>query len=121
MPHIVIAEDEADVREFLVRAFSRYAPYAEVTACPDGASALAVIRARGCDLLVSDHRMPEMTGVDLLRALRAQGNELPVVIISADTTAEVAAVEAGATAFVYKPLNTAQIRTMVENWLAPRS
>ena len=121
MPHIVIAEDEADVREFLLRAFSRYASHAEVTACSNGAAALAVIQARGCDLLVSDHRMPEMTGVELLRAVRARDGELPVVIISADTTAEVAAIEAGATAFVYKPLNTAQIRTMIENWLAPEA
>lgn len=120
MPHIVIAEDEDDVREFLLRAFSRYAPHAKVTACTDGAKALGIIQARGCDLLISDHRMPEMTGVELLRALRALGSPIPVVIISADTSAESVAVEAGATAFVYKPLNTSQIRTIIETWLPPQ-
>jgi CheY-like chemotaxis protein len=120
MPHIVIAEDEDDVREFLLRAFSRYAPHAEVTACSDGVRALDIIQARGCDLLISDHRMPEMTGVELLRAMRALGSSIPIVIISADTSAESAAVEAGATAFVYKPLNTSQIRAIIETWLPPQ-
>lgn len=117
MPHIVIAEDEDDVREFLLRAFTRYAPRAEITPCPDGAVALDLIRSRGADLLISDHRMPVMTGVELLIALRSLDCNLPVVIISADVSAEAAAVQAGASAFLYKPLNIAQIRSIIETWL----
>jgi DNA-binding NtrC family response regulator len=121
MPLIVIAEDEDDVREFLTRAFARYAPHAEVIACVDGASALEAIHARGCDLLVSDHRMPNMTGVELLRTLRVSGSDMSVIIISADATAQAAAVEAGATAFFYKPLTTGQIRSIIATWLAPEA
>jgi DNA-binding NtrC family response regulator len=121
MPHIIIAEDEDDVREFLMRAFSRYAPHAEVTTCVDGAAALMAVRERGCDLLVSDHRMPNLTGVELLRTLRASGSDMRVIIISADATAQSAAIEAGATAFFYKPLTTGQIRSIIETWLAPQS
>ena len=119
MPHIVIAEDEADVREFLVRAFKRYAPHAEVTGCPNGSVALDLVRARSCDLLITDQRMPVMTGVELLRALRDEGAVVPIVIISADTSAEVVAFEAGATAFLFKPLNTGQIRQLIETWVPP--
>jgi CheY-like chemotaxis protein len=117
MPHIVIAEDEDDVREFLLRAVRRYAPQAEITAVVNGAAALDILRQRGCDLLISDHRMPVMTGVELLQAVRASEPLLPVVIISADTSAEFAATEAGVTAFFYKPLTIAQIRQIVETWL----
>ena len=119
MPHIVIAEDEDDVREFLLRAFSRCAPHAEVSTCPDGSSALDLIRSRGADLLISDHRMQAMTGVELLLALRSLGCNLPVVIISADISAELPAIEAGASAFIYKPLNIAQIRAIVATWVGP--
>jgi two-component system, NtrC family, response regulator AtoC len=121
MPQILIADDEVDVREFLVRAFSRYAPHAEVTGCANGAEALEIVRSRGCDLLISDQRMPLVTGVELLRALREDGLALPVVIISADPSAEAAAIQAGATAFLYKPLNVAQIRQIVDTWLAPNA
>ena len=88
MAHIVIADDEDDVREFLLRAVRRYAPQAEVTAVVNGAAALEIMRQRGCDLLISDHRMPVMTGVELLQAVRESQPILPVVIISADMTAE---------------------------------
>jgi CheY-like chemotaxis protein len=121
MPHIIIAEDEDDVREFLMRAFSRYAPHARVTTCVDGVAALAAIGQQGCDLLVSDHRMPNMTGVELLRTLRASGSDMLVIIISADATAQSAAIEAGATAFFYKPLTTSQIRSIIETWLGPKT
>jgi len=121
MSHIVIADDEDDVREFLLRAVRRYAPQAEVTAVVNGAAALEIMRQRGCDLLISDHRMPVMTGVELLQAVRASQPILPVVIISADMTAEMAAAEAGVTAFFYKPLTIVQIRQIIETWLPPMS
>jgi DNA-binding NtrC family response regulator len=117
MSHIVIADDEDDVREFLLRAVRRYAPQAEVTAVENGAAALETIHQRGCDLLISDHRMPVMTGLELLQAVRISRPILPVVIISADVTAETAATAAGVTAFFYKPLTIVQIRQIVETWL----
>src|SRR5215212_2751926 len=120
MQHIVIADDEDDVREFLVRAVRRYAPQAEVSAVGDGAAALDIMRQRGCDLLISDHRMPIMTGVELLQAVRISQPILPVVIISADMTAERAAAAAGVTAFFYKPLTILQIRQILETWLPPK-
>src|SRR3954471_21209558 len=101
MLHIVIADDEDDVREFLLRAVRRYAPQAEVTAVINGAAALEIMRQRGCDLLISDQRMPVMTGVELVPGVRLSPPILPVVIISADTTAAAAAAEAGVTAFFY--------------------
>lgn len=117
MPHIVIAEDEDDVREFLFRAFRRHAPGCLITAVNDGAAALDTICAQGCDLLISDQRMPKLTGVELLRAIRAKGLTCPAIIVSADTTAELAALEAGANAFFYKPLSLAQIREIIQHWL----
>jgi len=117
MAHIVIADDEDDVREFLLRAVRRYAPQAEVTAVANGAVALEIMHQSGCDLLITDHRMPVMTGLELLQAVRVLQPTLPVVIVSADVTAETAAVQAGVTAFFYKPLTIVQLRQIVETWL----
>jgi two-component system response regulator YesN len=117
MPHIVIAEDEAVVREFLYRAFSRHAPTCTISPVGDGAAALDLINQSGCDLLISDQRMPIMTGVELIQAIRANGAIFPAIIISADMTAEVAAIEAGANAFFFKPLSLSQIRGIIQTWL----
>ena len=119
MPHIVIAEDEADVREFLHRAFRRHAPTCTISVVGDGAAALQLIDSSGCDLLISDQRMPIMTGVELIHAIRAQGATFPAIIISADMTAEAAAIQAGANAFYFKPLSMSQIREIIQTWLAP--
>lgn len=118
MPHIIVVDDEDDVREFLRRAFQRYAPHAEISAAADGPAALDLVRTHGCDLLITDHRMPGMTGAELLRTLREQGLDCPIIVISADASAESAAVDAGATAFFYKPLTTTQIRALIQTWLA---
>ena len=63
----------------------------------------ASIRRAGC--VVSDVRMPDMNGLQLLRWLRAQGNTLPVVFITgyADVALAVAAIKAGAADFLEKP------------------
>jgi CheY-like chemotaxis protein len=119
MPHIVIAEDEADVREFLYRAFQRHAPGSTITAVADGLAAFELIERDGCNLLISDHRMPLKTGIELIRTLRARGDAFPALIISADMTIEAAALEAGATAFFYKPLSLTQIREIIQTWLLP--
>ena len=119
MPHIIIAEDEDDVREFLIRAFQRAAPDANILGAPNGAQAYELVCAGECDLLISDQRMPYMTGIELLQAVRAHGKTFPFVMISADATIEVAAREAGVTAFFYKPLSMRQIREIATAWLAP--
>lgn len=116
VPHILIVEDESDVREFLVRATRRFAPQAEITAVANGVEALNVFHLRRCDLIISDQRMPQMTGVELLQVVRAS-SEVPFVVISADTTAEVAALHGGATAFFYKPVTIVQISQIVESLL----
>jgi len=121
MPHIVIAEDEVDVREFLYRAFQRHAPGSTITAVADGVAAFDLIERHGCDLLISDHRMPLKTGIELIRTLRARGDGFPAIIISADMTIEAAAIEAGATAFFYKPLSLNQIREIIQTWLLQAS
>jgi CheY-like chemotaxis protein len=118
MPHIVIAEDEDDVRDFLLRATRRFAPHAEITAATNGASALEIFQQRGCDLLITDQRMPRMSGVELIREVRKTAAHLPVIMISADATARGPAIAAGATAFFYKPIAIIQIREIVEKWVA---
>ena len=82
MSHILIAEDENDVREFLVRAVRRLAPTAEVTAAANGSEALDIFQQQPCDLILTDQRMPVMRGIELLTAVRGMGSAVPVVFIT---------------------------------------
>jgi two-component system, LuxR family, response regulator FixJ len=69
--------------------------------------------ARGC--VITDLRMPEMDGVELIRALRQRGSILPVIVVTghADVTKAVDAMKAGATDFIEKPFESELILRLV--------
>jgi two-component system, OmpR family, response regulator RegX3 len=106
--HILIAEDEEQVRDFLLRVVRRVAPDALVTTASNGAEALEAFVQHGSDLIITDHRMPVMSGLELLRAVR-RVSSTPVIIISADPTVETSAIEDGATIFFFKPVTITQV------------
>lgn len=113
MPHhILIAEDEVDVLTFLVRALGRIKEGAHITTAKNGADALTLFLADGCDLIISDHRMPSMSGLDFLIAVR-QTSQVPFIMISADSLVETHAIENGVTAFLDKPLSLHTLRNAV--------
>ena len=61
-PTILLVEDEPDVLDFLQRAVQRIVPEAALLKAANGSDALALLKQRPCDLVISDHRMPQMTG-----------------------------------------------------------
>lgn len=79
---VLIADDEADLRLLVRTQLSRAQGWA-VEEAGDGEAALERCRAGGIDLVVLDHRMPRRLGIDVVRALREEGIEVPVVLFSA--------------------------------------
>lgn len=79
---MLVADDEADLR-LLVRTQLRRALGCAVVEAADGEEALARCRDSDVDLLVLDHRMPRRLGIDVIRALRADDIDVPVVLFSA--------------------------------------
>jgi EAL domain-containing protein (putative c-di-GMP-specific phosphodiesterase class I)/CheY-like chemotaxis protein len=100
---ILIVEDEEAVRRSLVRLL-RNRGYA-VTACADGADALEVLRSERFSAVVSDIRMPGVSGTELLRRIRAQAPDLPVIFITGEPNLDTAieAVSLGAFQYIIKP------------------
>src|SRR5947207_531608 len=70
--HIIIADDEDNMRALLVRIVERTYPLAIITAVTDGVTARRVYQQRGADLLITDHAMPHGNGLELVQVLRAQ-------------------------------------------------
>jgi CheY-like chemotaxis protein len=113
---IILVEDDPDVRNFLHRVMCRIVPDAELSIAENGHEALASFEQGGADLIISDHWMPQMSGLELLRHLRLT-SKTPVVMISADITAKNDLLDAGASAFLFKPLSIAQLREVVQQFL----
>ncbi len=103
MTRILIAEDEERIVSFLEKGLkaSGYTTMAVAT----GPDALALARDDSFDLLILDLGLPGMGGHDVLRGIRARGERLPVVILTARDGVEdtVAGLEGGADDYVTKP------------------
>jgi DNA-binding response OmpR family regulator len=104
MNRILIAEDEARLASFLEKGL-RSNGFVTTTAS-DGPTALALARDDDFDLLILDLGLPGLDGMTILRTLRAQGQRLPVLILSArdEVADKVAGLEHGADDYVAKPI-----------------
>jgi two-component system NarL family response regulator len=117
---ILIVDDHPVVRAGLVSMLGTQAELNVIGAAPDGATALAMVEEHGPDLLLLDLRMPGMSGVETLLALKAASRSVRVIILTNYETDEdiYRAVQAGAQGYLLK--NTS-LREMVEAILAVHS
>jgi two-component system NtrC family response regulator len=102
---ILVVDDEPAQRE-LVAGFLRKQSF-EVALAGDGRDALARFKQDAFDLVLTDQRIPGLSGLELLEALRAVTPEVAVIVMTAYGTIEtaVAAIKAGAADYLTKPLN----------------
>lgn len=119
IPSIAVVEDDEDIKE-LVTAFFRPKGY-QVTPFPDAKSLLKEAEGQefGYDVILTDLMLPNISGIDLTKKLRAMGNETPIILITAHKGSEKAieAIEAGAYDFVVKPIHFPQLQVSVERAL----
>ncbi|HET7400564.1 MAG TPA: ATP-binding protein, partial [Usitatibacter sp.] len=109
-PRIVLADDNADMRAYVARLLrDRY----DVEAVADGEEALAAVRERGAELLLTDVMMPRLDGIGLSRRLRADARtrNLPIIMLSARAGEEsrIEGHEAGADDYLYKPFTAREL------------
>ena len=83
---VLVVDDEAQIRKVLTRHLEKEG-YAVNTA-QDGSEALELIRKDPPDLVISDLKMPEMTGVQLLEEIRKFAPQLPFILLSSAATPE---------------------------------
>ena len=77
---VLVVEDETLLRDMLAEALTL--ARIQVTAAPDGGVAWRAWQAGAFDLVLSDHRMPDCTGLELLGRIRAAGSSVPFILIS---------------------------------------
>jgi len=112
-PKILVAEDDDLGRKLLARLFAS-CPW-EVTIVADGALAIDAFRNERFDVVLTDVVMPNLDGVQLLRAIRERDLEVPVVLMTGapDMPSAMAAIEHGAFGYVPKPFDNEHLRAMV--------
>ena len=127
---VLVVDDNADMREYLQRLLS---PHYRVYAVGNGLTALAAAREQPPDLIISDVMMPNLDGLGLITALRAESRtaQVPVLLLSARAGQEAAVegLDSGADDYLVKPffaeellarvrsnLELARLRTQESTW-----
>lgn len=117
-PRVLVADDNADMRQYVVRLLSeRY----EVQAVPDGQAALKAVQQNLPDLVLSDVMMPNLDGFGLLQELREdpQTRTVPIILLSARAGEEsrVEGMEKGADDYLIKPFSARELLARVQTHL----
>jgi two-component system chemotaxis response regulator CheY len=107
----LVVDDFSTMRR-IVKNLLQELGYANVQEADDGSTALPMLKSGNFDFVITDWNMPQLPGLDLLKAVRADPNlkHLPVLMVTAEAKREqiVEAAQAGVSGYVIKPF-TAQI------------
>lgn len=111
--HILVVEDEVKLAHFIELELS-YEGY-RVSVVNDGVDGLTAARELNPDLVVLDWLLPSLSGLEICRRLRATGNKVPVILLTAkdDVSDRVAGLDAGADDYVVKPFSVEELLARV--------
>ncbi len=117
---LLVVDDEPNLRRVLAAQLARDGY--DVLIAADGAEALATLRDNHIDVVITDLKMPNVDGMDLLRYAQQMDPHLPVVMITAHGTVDnaVEALKTGAFDYVTKPFDQAEVRAIVRKALETR-
>ena len=105
--------DDFSTKRRIVRNLLKELGFTNVDEAEDGVVALQKLKSGTFDFVVSDWNMPNMTGIELLRAVRADAalKHLPVLMVTAEAKKEniVEAAQAGASGYIVKPFTAATL------------
>jgi two-component system response regulator PilR (NtrC family) len=119
-PRVLVADDERSMRELLSIVLRREGY--EVLLAESGRDAVALLEAQPVDLVISDLRMPDMSGVDVLRAAKQIDPDMSAIVITAfaSTDTAVEALRLGASDYLTKPFDVDELKLLVRRTLERR-
>ncbi|MFT7688643.1 MAG: two-component system chemotaxis response regulator CheY [Candidatus Azotimanducaceae bacterium] len=114
---ILIVDDFSTMRR-IIKNLLRDLGFTNTSEADDGKTALPILQSGSFDFLVTDWNMPGMTGIELLKAVRADErlSGLPVLMVTAEAKRDqiVEAAQAGVNGYVVKPFTAAALKEKIE-------
>ena len=118
---VLIVDDESTGRTILTKIIQQVEDDINVIAFDNPLEALKWLDGNHPDLIITDYRMPDMNGVELIRQIRkkAASHDIPIMMITvvSEKSVRYDALEAGATAFLTRPIDHIECRTSCRNLL----
>jgi two-component system chemotaxis response regulator CheY len=114
---ILIVDDFATMRK-VIRNLLKQGGFENIVEAEDGVAALKVLESQKIDFIISDWNMPNMSGLELLKAVRGSDDlkDLPFLMVTAEALKDnvVAAVKAGVSNYIVKPFTAEVLNEKIE-------
>lgn len=114
---ILVVDDFSTMRR-IVRNLLADLGFDNIVEAEDGAPALQIMKSEAIDFVVTDWNMPGMTGIELLKAIRAEQRcaKVPVLMVTAEARRDqiLEAAQAGVNGYVIKPFNAATLKEKLD-------
>ncbi len=114
---VMVVDDFSTMRRILKNILKQLG-YENIEEAEDGVQAFNKLQSGGADFIVTDWNMPNMNGLELLKAVRADGSlkEVPVLMVTAEAEKEniIAAVEAGVSNYIVKPFTAETLKEKID-------
>ena len=118
VPRIIVADDREQIRRLVVEVITQTLPNAAVIETRDGSQAYRACQHGGCHLLLTNHNMPGMDGLTLIRQVRRHTMSLPIWIFANESEIERVALAAGATGFLRNEAITTDLSALLRQHVA---
>jgi len=117
-PHLLFVDDEHLLHNVLTRLFARH--QIDVTSCSDAATAMKKLDEEAFDLVITDFKMPQMDGLELLAHIRKTHPQMRAIMITAHGSIQhaVRSMKHGAIDYIPKPFSTTELVARVKKLLA---
>jgi CheY-like chemotaxis protein len=116
-PHVLLVDEHPEMRAIL--AYVPFCPGVTLAEASNGAEALSAVAQQCPDLIITDVQMPIMNGLELVRTLRAQGMQMPILATSSEPVIAEGILAAGAYYFLPKPFPLPELRMLLRRLLCP--
>lgn len=120
MEKILVVDDEKSMRDFLALVLKKEGYF--VTVASDGEEAIEILQKDIFDLVITDVKMPSLSGIDVLKAVKETAGETLVIMITAFASTETAieALKEGAYDYITKPFQIEEVKLIIRNALEKR-
>lgn len=116
---ILVADDSSTMRKIILRSLNAVGVPGAVEAS-DGEEAINQFKPGEFDMVLTDWNMPNKSGIDVLKGIRAAGSDVPVIMVTTEAERErvLEAIKEGVTDYLSKPFEVETLRAKVEKYVA---
>lgn len=116
---VLVVDDSGTMRKIIIRSLNA-AGYTDIVEAADGSDGLTAFQQNAFDLVMTDWNMPNKSGIELTREIRATGSSTPIIMVTTEgeKSRVIEAIKAGITDYLVKPFTPEVLREKLDKYAA---